>query len=120
MAVSLLRRVSLSTGDSAVDDEHLTRVEVRGQKLRRVLCDQEDVLAVPVSQVGFERDDHSGLEGLAAASAKDRLLLVPPRADAVADKPGFIPPPGLRELLDDEVIELADGNTGAQTVGGGQ
>ena len=95
-------------------------MEVRGQQLRRVLCDQEDVLAVPVSQVGLERNDHSGLEDLAAASAEDRFLLMPPRADAVTDKPGLIVPPGLRERLDDEVIELTDGNTGAQTVGSGQ
>ena len=38
----------------------------------------------------------------------------------VADEPGRIRPPSLREHLDDEVIELADGNTGAQTVGSGQ
>src|ERR1700719_3911897 len=81
------QRTGCESHRSLLDDEHLSRVKFRGQELRAAFRDQEQVLAVPVIDKRLQRDHHSGLKRHSAPTTEDRLLLMPPWANAVADEP---------------------------------
>src|SRR5688572_1279454 len=71
---------------------------------------------MPVVLARLQRQHHAFLEHENAAAAQDRLLLMPPGADAVADHERGVSPAALFEFLHDELPQVAAPRAGAAAI----
>src|SRR5438128_1906950 len=67
---------------------------------------------MPMIDERFDGEHHAGFNRRAIAAAQNRLLLVPPRPDAVPDEGRLVAPADLAERRDRRLVDLAGRNAG--------
>src|SRR5262245_51743203 len=87
---------------SSLDNEHFTSVEPIRKQFAPIAVHDDHVLNVPMAAMRLDGEHHAFFKNYVAIARHDRLLLVPPAADAMPDQHWLVLPSSFVEFLNHE------------------
>src|SRR5215467_15590075 len=113
-----VRQIHREMPPGSLDDEHFARRELIRKQFGTLITHNDHVLDMPMAAVRLDGQHHALLEHNVAVAGHDRLLLVPPAADAVTDQHRLILPALFVEFLDDELKHVSGADAGLTSFDG--